>query len=760
MPLHYRFLLAVGDGALTLASGSLVADRYWVWFSNIWLDTQPEISVVPLEILPRFVVPYLRLSAQLQHVPRPFTVLFPEAGAVPETVLLLDAAPIGSSITRNGEVEPFLLPSLIAAWIEGSALQQLNWLRQVAHLWAPLAQEGVAATLLQMEGLKVDHALLRLSQLTFDIRSEQPVTLVELGRRWQDLLPQAKPEIQPYLGWLVKALIQQDIASADVLVAELDQGIRTLAAGLSVAVDWVAYTDQGPERPRNEDACYPEAQLHQVQLVGQAGMEVPLLLVCDGIGGHEQGNVASQTAIEVLVEELQSLTGHPEPGPQVVEEHIYRALALANDAIADRNNDEQRSARARMGTTVVLALVHFPYVSIAHLGDSRAYRISDRTCYQITLDDDIASRESRLGYTLYQEAIQVSNGGALIQALGIGHSDQLYPTVQHLLLDDPTVLLLCSDGLCDYDRVEMLWRHHLLPLVLQQGDLQTTGQELIHQANQLNGHDNVTVGLLRLTPKPSTYSPLSAEAQHRSVLGSPSIADAQPSTRLVAPGGNLVQPEPAVAPTAKARLPWSLLLGGAVLVALGTGVASWIYQLRQPQATAMVSFPLPLSLVKVQANSLETMTWAVVETIQVGSFWQTGNATPLRRPQLLELSQSPASPGEADTTSEAEGAVSTPAAMSNELVPTGSILKVVSRQTAADQTTWVRLQICSIPSGVSLDQAPQENDGDAPSAVPPPDLSRRLSSPGQSGWVLESNLYRSATFLSRPTAIQRGTCSS
>ena len=55
--------------------------------------------------------------------------------------------------------------------------------------------------------------------------------------------------------------------------------------------------------------------------------------------------------------------------------------------------------------------VHFPYVSIAHLGDSRAYRISDRTCYQITLDDDIASRETRLGYALYSEALQVPSGG-------------------------------------------------------------------------------------------------------------------------------------------------------------------------------------------------------------------------------------------------------------------------------------------------------------------------------------------------------------
>ncbi|NJL46112.1 MAG: protein-serine/threonine phosphatase, partial [Leptolyngbyaceae cyanobacterium SM2_3_12] len=118
-----------------------------------------------------------------------------------------------------------------------------------------------------------------------------------------------------------------------------------------------------------------------------------------------------------------------------------------------------------MGTTVVVALVHFPYLSIAHLGDSRAYRISAQTCYQITLDDDVASREAHLGYALYQEAIQIPSSGALIQALGISDSGYLYPNVQHLLLDHPSVLLLCSDGLSDYDRVELLWRHTVGPLV-------------------------------------------------------------------------------------------------------------------------------------------------------------------------------------------------------------------------------------------------------------------------------------------------------
>ncbi len=731
-----------------------MADRYWVWCSHIWVDTQPDAPVTPLEMLPRFVVTYLRLSGLPQHMPRPFTLLSPEDGAVSETVLLLDNAPIGSRLTETGEVEPFLLPSLDAAWAAGSALQQLNWLRQIAQLWPSLAQEGVSATLLYGDSLRVDHALLRITELTFDVQTHQTVTLAELGQSWQARIPQARSEIQSYIGWLAAALVQQKIASAEELVAELDHGVRTLAQGLSLDLDWVAYTDQGPERPRNEDACYPEGQLHQARLVGNEGNEIPLLLVCDGIGGHEQGNVASQTAIKILLEELQPLANYPDLSPPLVEERIHRALALANDAIAERNNDENRAARARMGTTVVLALVHFPYVSIAHLGDSRAYRVSNRTCYQITLDDDIASRETRLGYTLYQEALQIPNGGALIQALGIGDSSQLYPSVQHLLIEDPAVLLLCSDGLSDYDRVEMLWRHHLSPLISQQEALQSTGQGLIQQANHLNGHDNVTVGLLRLIPKPSVYSALPAEGLVQPRADSVTTA-AQPTTRLVA---TTEAPNPSATdlnPGGKSRFPWPLVLAGTALVALAAGTVAWIRALQQPEATAMASLTLPLSIVRIQEKGLADMSWAVADEIELGSFWQTGDVSPLRSFQPLTLSPSPSVQPETNSTSTVPTTQGNPA---SSLVATGSILKVLSQQTTADEASWVRLQVCSIPSGASLDQAPRETDESPPTAPEEPDLSRRLSSPGQSGWTLERNLYRSATRVSQPTVSQRGNC--
>jgi serine/threonine protein phosphatase PrpC len=379
---------------------------------------------------------------------------------------------------------------------------------------------------------------------------------------------------------------------------------------------------------------------------------LPLLLICDGIGGHEQGNVASHTAIDVLLKELQPLAAEPTLSLAVVSQRLRHAIALANTAIANRNDHEHRAARARMGTTLVLALVHFPYVTLAHLGDSRAYRISHRTCYQLTLDDDVAAREARLGYALYQEALHMPGAGALVQALGINDSGYLYPTIQHLCLDEASVFLLCSDGLSDNDRVEMLWPHLVQPVVNHQQDLAAVGQELVHQANRLNGHDNVTVGLLRLTPQGDADASVAgeriaeeriAEDQQRSQLPpdqasapatAPTLADPSipAKTQLVVPTATAQSPSE----THPFRLGRGLALAGIGLLALVA--AGLISQLRQTRVQPLVSIEAGW----MRAGAL----WATVlcqcpepwaRDVEIGSFWQITASTvgPTGQPLVL-----------------------------------------------------------------------------------------------------------------------------
>jgi hypothetical protein len=116
---------------------------------------------------------------------------------------------------------------------------------------------------------------------------------------------------------------------------------------------------------------------------------------------------------------------------------------------------------------------------------------------QVTLDDDVATRETTLGYNFYAYSSQRIDGGALIQALGTRGSDMLVPRVQRFFIDQDCVLLLCSDGLSDFDRVEQIYGNYLLPILTEDKPLDLSCQDLIDKANELNGHDNITVALMR-----------------------------------------------------------------------------------------------------------------------------------------------------------------------------------------------------------------------------------------------------------------------
>ncbi|MBW4463504.1 MAG: protein phosphatase 2C domain-containing protein [Nodosilinea sp. WJT8-NPBG4] len=759
-------MLAVGDGPLTGRSGTLIAGRFLVWGEGqkrsqgkqqLWLDTRPDTPPPPLEKIPAPVMAYLKLFHLAQQIPRPYAYLTSEQTGLSATVLLLDNAPIAvrlhspaidekGSPPGQGKIEAAVLPSLAQRWPEGSPLQQLNWLRQVAALWPTLMEEQLATTLLELDDLRVDGALLRLTTLVTNAPSP---SLAQLSQRWQSLVTTAQPQVRPYLSWLCKALKEGKLASDQELVAELEGAIHTLAQGLLVTVDWAADTDQGPTRDRNEDACYPEKDSRQQRLpVSADSVEtLPLLLVCDGIGGHEQGNVASQTAIKLLQQELEPLTQQDYPSPGAITQRLRQALILANDAISARNNDENRSARARMGTTVVVALVHFPYVSIAHIGDSRAYRISPYTCYQITVDDDVASREAQMGYALYSEAVQLPSGGALIQALGISDSGLLYPSVQHLLLDDPTVLLLCSDGLSDYDRVEILAPYLVAPLTTAANPLSPVVTALIQQANRLNGHDNVTVGLMRFMPQlgPLPILPGGSlrQADHAvpSVLRAP-LTDGSavtPSTRLVAP---VSPPDPTPVPS-RSGFPWVPFLGGVgIVLAAIAGVA---LALSRSSSEPVAFRPMTSSGLgpALAGRPLPEAALAAIVEIAVGSFWQS--APPLSatgNSELLQLSQQPALSATEET----------------RAVATGSVLRVVSRQTTADNVDWVRLRVCSIPSGESLDQQPQETNQSSSALPTAPNLGRRLLAPGEEGWVQTRQIYGAGTLLKLVTPAQAGRC--
>ncbi|MCY7407897.1 MAG: protein phosphatase 2C domain-containing protein, partial [Alkalinema sp. CAN_BIN05] len=416
-----------------------------------------------------------------------------------------------------------LMPTLQECWGSASNIRLLNWVYQIAILWDKFKALGVSQTLFEPYCIRVDGGLIKILELRFNskktVDNTLPVLLQHLIHYTDQSDTKPDPIIIHRLREIYERLIHEAEGDQSYLLREwVDQQVIQHTPG-SLNIEIVTQTDQGPNRKRNEDACYPTSTQKVTSTRSKSiDLEKPLLVVCDGIGGHEGGNIASNLAIETLTSVLNTRIPKAVGYVQKVDttEVLQEGIQVSNDVISDRNDQEGRSDRQRMGTTIVLARVEGQRLQLVHVGDSRAYRITSRACYQLTVDDDIASREVRLGYTLYRDALQRNGAGALTQALGMVSSSLLHPRIQTSFIDEDCIYLLCSDGLSDYDRIEQCWAQELIPVL--QGRIQLTDacQNLIEIANAQNGHDNVTVGLLYCRVPDETL--LSNRSLNRSTL--------------------------------------------------------------------------------------------------------------------------------------------------------------------------------------------------------------------------------------------------
>ncbi|MBW4617085.1 MAG: protein phosphatase 2C domain-containing protein [Desmonostoc vinosum HA7617-LM4] len=484
------YLWAVVDDLSVGKPGESLADRYLIINQSLLLDTKPGFLPQPSELDNLQIVrTYLRLIPYRLHVPQVYGLLSWNDGSSHRDILLLEKPPL---FTDDPTQQVRLGTELTTAWRDATSMRQLNWLWQLANLWQPLASEGVASSLLTPHLLRTEGSLVRLLELRFD--SETAPGLPQLGEFWQQLLNDAKPAIQNFLSQISNSLIEGKINSAEQLIAALDGGLAELGRSQTPTIKIITKTDTGPSRQRNEDSCYPPSGT----LVSKPPQPTALAIVCDGIGGHEGGNVASNLAIETIQQQVQQLTKVPYDhiDPSLLLNDLDLAVAAANDKISQRNDGENRQGRQRMGTTLVMALPVAHEMYITHVGDSRAYWITRQGCYQVTLDDDVASREVRLGYSIYREALQQSASGSLVQALGMGPSSSLHPTSARFMLDEDAVFLLTSDGFSDFDRVDEYWETEILPILTQEADLTSVVNRLVEIANTRNGHDNVTIALV------------------------------------------------------------------------------------------------------------------------------------------------------------------------------------------------------------------------------------------------------------------------
>ncbi len=501
------YLWVVGEGIANLPPGELVDQRYQVVAPRLWLDTQPEQLPGCPDRLPPQAQPYLLTHPHRLHVPGLYGIVERTGGSL---ILLLDNVPIHP---QTGEP----LPALETALVTATPLRQAYWLWQMAELWQVLSRYGLATSLLHLETVRVEGWCLRLLELHPDV---YPPSRANLAEVWRSLLPVLSPVIAESLTPLMDGMVSPE-GSEEALALGLNQILLAQAASIPSRFVLAGATAQGPSQPRNEDVCWPDSTT--ATLSSQDRLQ--LAIVCDGVGGHEGGEVASQLAVQSLQLQLQALLAESEKEsqvmpPAVVINQIKAVITIVNDLINFQNDSQARVGRQRMGTTLVMAVVlpqrlqtdqgwkRVQEVYLAQVGDSRAYWITPNYCHLLTVDDDIAGREVTAGRQILALAQQRLDGGALTQALGTRSGDHLAIHCQRLILDEPGVLLLCSDGLSDNYRVEQAWANYIGLIVKDIVSLEAAVAAWIELANQKNGHDNSAVVLLQHQVLPPALSAL------------------------------------------------------------------------------------------------------------------------------------------------------------------------------------------------------------------------------------------------------------
>ncbi|MGI2905575.1 protein phosphatase 2C domain-containing protein [Tolypothrix sp. VBCCA 56010] len=718
-PLPKRYLWVVGDGESVGNAGEILADRYLVISQSVLLDTKPAFAheTPGLENL-QSIRPYLRLIPYRLHVPQVYGVLQLANNQQAREILLLEKPPL---FTNNSTNQVQLYNDLITAWSHATSMKQLNWLWQIAQLWQPLASEGVASSLLDPNLLRVEGSLVRLLELRVDSTTPE---LPELGEFWQQLCLEAKSAIAELINQICRSLISGEINSSEHLIEVLDKGLADVGKTQTPTINIITKTETGPSRQRNEDACYPP----EGTLLSKPPHSTALAIVCDGIGGHEGGNVASHLAIETIQQQVQHLTKLP-PDHIVAANlltDLEQAAAVANDKISQRNDSENRQGRQRMGTTLVMALPIAHEMYITHVGDSRAYWITRHGCYQVTLDDDVASREVRLGYAIYREAVQQSSSGSLVQALGMSPSISLHPTAQRFILDEDSIFLLCSDGLSDFDRVDEYWETEILPILTGETDVVKVANRLIEIANTKNGHDNVTIALVHCQVKYSEpKSNLTAVIPEPSPIKTSDYAPTVVQNTTSSSPNQKTQVIPERKPATALKVP--LQLGILLLLITGAGfLGYWATQWWR----SGTNIGTPPSQVQGTDPSVVTVPGQVsLSNLDVGS----------------------------EITNDKEITLSKNKSASNLVftAPAGSVLQVIEKPIPQQQDSLVRLQVCSVGSGATQ---LNNNTGQTlkKSNNKPDTTASTLVKRGQDGWIKLSQLQGLKPSISRPG--QSGKC--
>lgn len=253
---------------------------------------------------------------------------------------------------------------------------------------------------------------------------------------------------------------------------------------LSEALEIVVRTDPGVVREHNEDATF-------------ANPALGFVVLADGMGGYNAGEVASRMATVLLSSEMEQALSvrapHeilPSSGRSYGQECLFEIISSVNRAIYDAAASESRYAG--MGTTLVTALFYDDRVAIAHIGDSRLYRLRGEMFEVLTRDHSLLQEQIDSGMLSGEEARFSLSRSLLTRALGVDLAVE--PEINEFEVRRGDVYLLCSDGLND-----MLLDDEIAQVLASPAfDLDEAAEQLIRMANDNGGRDNVSVVLVRV----------------------------------------------------------------------------------------------------------------------------------------------------------------------------------------------------------------------------------------------------------------------
>jgi protein phosphatase len=253
---------------------------------------------------------------------------------------------------------------------------------------------------------------------------------------------------------------------------------------LTQALQSASLSDPGRVRDHNEDCV-------------ESRPEIGLYVLADGMGGYNAGEVASGMATSLIADGLaESWVPRDvdrlsrDEAMALAERHIREQIARANTAIftTSQNNPEC----AGMGTTLVVCLFYDNFVNVAHIGDSRLYRLRGEAMEQITRDHSLLQEQLDSGLITPEEAKYSQNKNLVTRALGIDPTVEPELHVYEALPSD--TYLLCSDGLNDMLDDEEI----RLTLITLQANPELTVRQLVQAANDAGGRDNVSAVLVRV----------------------------------------------------------------------------------------------------------------------------------------------------------------------------------------------------------------------------------------------------------------------